>query len=79
MLYQAYQVQTVPIGSNQLQLIATDSPNTLNIASLLDSNEAFSLTFCKHPHYLIRLICSEFVVIIAWPPLSRQGIKAFPI
>jgi hypothetical protein len=45
--------------SNQLQLIATDTHNTFNIASPPDSNEASSLTFCKHPHYLLRLICFE--------------------
>jgi hypothetical protein len=50
-----YQVRTVPINSNQLQLIATDAPDTFNIASPPDSNGASSLTFCKHPHYLIRL------------------------
>jgi hypothetical protein len=67
-----YQVQTVQINSNQLQLIATDTPNTLNIASPPDANEASSLTFCKHPHYLIRLISFELFVTIT---LSRQGIE----
>jgi hypothetical protein len=43
------QFQTVPNSSNQLQLIATDIPITFNIASPPDSNEASSLTFCKHP------------------------------
>jgi hypothetical protein len=70
-----YQAQTVPINSNQLQLIATDTPNTFNIASPPDSNEASSLKFCKHPHYLTRLICFELFVTITLPPLSCQGIK----
>ena len=50
------QLQSVPISSNQLQLIATDTPNTLYITSPHYSNEASSLTFCTHPHYLISLI-----------------------
>jgi hypothetical protein len=69
---------TVPINSNQFQLIATDTPNTFNIASPPDSNEASSLTFCKHPHYLIRLISFELFVMITFPPLSRQGIEIIP-
>jgi hypothetical protein len=73
-----YQVQTVPINSNQLQLIATDAPNTFNIGSPPDSNEASSLIFCKDPHYLIRLISFELFVIIYSPPLSRQGIEIIP-
>jgi hypothetical protein len=73
-----YQVQTVPINSNQLQLIATDTPDTFNIASPPDSNGASSLTFCKHPHYLIRLISFELFVTITLPPLSRQGIEIIP-
>jgi hypothetical protein len=77
-LYQVYQVQTVPINSKQLQLIATDTPNTFNIASPPDSNEASSLTFCKHPHYLIRLMCFELYVPITLPPLSRQWIEIIP-
>jgi hypothetical protein len=64
--------------SNQLQLIAPDTPNTFNIASPPDSNEASSLTFCKHPHYLIRLISFELFVIITFPPLSRQVIEIIP-
>jgi hypothetical protein len=77
-LYYVYQVQTVPINSNQLQLIATDTPNTFNIASPPGSNEASSLIFFKHPHYLIRLICFELFVTIALPPLSRQGTEIIP-
>ena len=50
------QLQSVPISSNQFQLIATDTPNTLYITSPHYSNEASSLTFCTHPHYLISLI-----------------------
>jgi hypothetical protein len=73
-----YQVNTVPINSNQLQLIAADTPNTFNIALLPDSNEASSLTFCKYPHYLIRVISFELFVIITLPPLSRQGIEIIP-
>jgi hypothetical protein len=76
--YYVYQVQTVPINSNQLQLIATDTPNTFNIASPPESNEASSLTFCKHPHYLIRLIGFELFVTITLPPLSRRGIEIIP-
>jgi hypothetical protein len=43
-----------------------------------DSNEASSLTFCKHPHYLIRLISFELFAIISLPPLSRHGIEIIP-
>jgi hypothetical protein len=78
LLYYVYQVQTVPINSNQLQLIATVTPNTFNIASPPDSNEASSLTFCKHPLYLIRLISFELFVIITLAPLSRKGIEIIP-
>jgi hypothetical protein len=77
-LYYVYQVQTVPINSNQLQLFATDTPDTFNIASPPDSNGASSLTFCKHHHYLIRLISFELFVTITLPPLSRQGIETIP-
>jgi hypothetical protein len=77
-LYEVYQVQTVPIRFNQLQLIATDTPNKFSIASPPDSNEMSSLTFCKHPHYLIRLISFELCVVIVLPPLSRQGIEIIP-
>jgi hypothetical protein len=77
-LYQVYQVQTVPTNSNQLQLIANDTPNIFYIASPPDSNEASSLTFSKHPHYLIRLISFELFVTITLPPLSRQGIEVIP-
>jgi hypothetical protein len=73
-----YQVQTVPINSNQLQLIAIDTPNTFNIASPPDSNEASSFTFCKHPHYLIRLISFELFVTITLRRLARQGIEIGP-
>jgi hypothetical protein len=65
-------------SSNQFQLIATDTPNPFNIASPSDSNEASSLTFCRHPHYLSRLICFELFVIITLSPLSRQGIEIIP-
>jgi hypothetical protein len=70
--------QHTSANSNQLQLIATDTPNTFYIASPPDSNEASSLTFCKHPHYLIRLISFELFVTITLPPLSRQGIEIIP-
>jgi hypothetical protein len=70
--------QSVPISSNQWQLIATDTPNTFNIALPPDSNEASSLTFCKNPHYLIRLISFELFLIITLPPLSRQATKIIP-
>jgi hypothetical protein len=67
-----------PISCNQLQLIAADTPNTFNIASPPDSNEAFSLTFCKHRHYLIWLTSFELSVTITLPPSSRQGIEIIP-
>jgi hypothetical protein len=72
------QFQSVPISSNQLQLTATDTPNAFNIASPPDSNEASSLTFCKHPHYLIRFISFDLFVIFILPPLSRQGPEIIP-
>jgi hypothetical protein len=70
--------------SNQLQLIATDTNNTFNIASPPDSNGASSLTFCKHPHYLIRLIGFElfcnihFAAFISSRNWNHSLYKALP-
>jgi hypothetical protein len=68
-------------SSNQFQSVATDCDQytkSFNIASPPDSNGASLLKVCKHPHYLIRLIGFELLVIISLLRLSRDGIEIIP-
>jgi hypothetical protein len=54
-----YIFENSSICCNQLQQIATDTPNPIKIASPPGSNEAPSSIFCKNIHVLVRVISFE--------------------
>ena len=69
------QFQSVPISCNWLRPI--------HLTHLISRHHLIQMKrprwhFCKHPHYLIRLLSFELFVITTLPPLSRQGIEIIP-
>jgi hypothetical protein len=69
------QFQSIPISCNWLRPI--------HLTHLILRHHQIQMErprwhFCKHPHYLIRLISFELFVTITLPPLSRQGIEIIP-
>jgi hypothetical protein len=69
------QFQSIPISCNWLRPIHMTH---LILRHHQIQMESPRWHFCKHPHYLIRLISFELFVTITLPPLSCQWIEIIP-